>query len=291
MCFLFSSSLILQCWRRRECITMVDRACIVVDYLPEKCNPVNFQTPIYPCLSGSRVWNRFFVNTGYGWKGLSAQNSSAHLTVLIAAADVHCLFSLTSTNQHSQLQELIKSHSHLCDFYLKYHCKLNFIEQYWGCSEGSIPHGPSSKNTSANGGHYQGKPWQCSPSPELSVILFIPLLFFLFVFHKSLAHLGLLIVLHVSFQLTESTNLCWVISLIKTMMTSSLFKIDCMNTKPFSSSPWHIRWKSLSIPGHMLMSWSYHTKIGLMDALHFLIGTPESLGSTTLWCKRRQMEG
>ena len=35
-------------------------------------------------------------------------------------------------NQCSQLQELIERHGHLCDFYPKYHCELNFIEQYWG---------------------------------------------------------------------------------------------------------------------------------------------------------------
>ena len=34
--------------------------------------------------------------------------------------------------QHSQLEELIESRGHLCDFYPKYHCELNFIEQYWG---------------------------------------------------------------------------------------------------------------------------------------------------------------
>jgi hypothetical protein len=33
-------------------------------------------------------------------------------------------------SQVSQLQELIESRGHLCDFYPKYHCKLNFIEQY-----------------------------------------------------------------------------------------------------------------------------------------------------------------
>jgi hypothetical protein len=32
----------------------------------------------------------------------------------------------------SGLEELIESRGHLCDFYPKYHCKLNFIEQYWG---------------------------------------------------------------------------------------------------------------------------------------------------------------
>jgi hypothetical protein len=35
----------------------------------------------------------------------------------------------------SQLQELIESRGHLCDFYPKYHCELNFIEQYWGAAK------------------------------------------------------------------------------------------------------------------------------------------------------------
>jgi len=37
--------------------------------------------------------------------------------------------------QKSQLQDLVESHGHLCDFYPKYHCKLNFIEQYWGAAK------------------------------------------------------------------------------------------------------------------------------------------------------------
>ncbi|THV03691.1 hypothetical protein K435DRAFT_650814 [Dendrothele bispora CBS 962.96] len=35
-------------------------------------------------------------------------------------------------NQKSQLQEYIESQGHLCDYYPKFHCELNFIEQYWG---------------------------------------------------------------------------------------------------------------------------------------------------------------
>jgi hypothetical protein len=34
--------------------------------------------------------------------------------------------------QKSQLQEQIVSRGHICDFYPKFHCELNFIEQYWG---------------------------------------------------------------------------------------------------------------------------------------------------------------
>jgi hypothetical protein len=39
------------------------------------------------------------------------------------------------TAQRSQLQEQIELRGHLCDFYPKYHCELNFIEQYWGAAK------------------------------------------------------------------------------------------------------------------------------------------------------------
>jgi hypothetical protein len=35
----------------------------------------------------------------------------------------------------AQKSHLITLHGHICDFYLKYHCKLNFIEQYWGAAK------------------------------------------------------------------------------------------------------------------------------------------------------------
>ena len=38
-------------------------------------------------------------------------------------------------SQKPQLQELIESRGHICDFYPKYHCELNFIEQYWGAAK------------------------------------------------------------------------------------------------------------------------------------------------------------
>jgi hypothetical protein len=37
--------------------------------------------------------------------------------------------------QRSQLQEFIEGCRHICNFYPKYHCKLNFIEQYWGVAK------------------------------------------------------------------------------------------------------------------------------------------------------------
>jgi hypothetical protein len=35
-------------------------------------------------------------------------------------------------HQKSQLEEYVTSRGHICEFYPKYHCELNFIEQYWG---------------------------------------------------------------------------------------------------------------------------------------------------------------
>ncbi|KAJ7059975.1 hypothetical protein C8F01DRAFT_1084402 [Mycena amicta] len=37
--------------------------------------------------------------------------------------------------QKSALQELVESRGHICDFYPKYHCELNFIEMYWGAAK------------------------------------------------------------------------------------------------------------------------------------------------------------
>jgi len=38
-------------------------------------------------------------------------------------------------SQKSQLQELVESCGHLCNFYPKCHCELNFIEQYCGAAK------------------------------------------------------------------------------------------------------------------------------------------------------------
>ena len=39
------------------------------------------------------------------------------------------------TAQKSQLEEYISSRGHICDFYPKFHCELNFIEQYLGAAK------------------------------------------------------------------------------------------------------------------------------------------------------------
>ncbi|KIJ31296.1 hypothetical protein M422DRAFT_186218, partial [Sphaerobolus stellatus SS14] len=38
-------------------------------------------------------------------------------------------------NQKSALEELVTRRGHICDFYPKFHCELNFIEQYWGAAK------------------------------------------------------------------------------------------------------------------------------------------------------------
>lgn len=49
-------------------------------------------------------------------------------------------------NQKSHLEELIISRNHICDFYPKFHCELNFIEQYWGAAKLCYRASPRTKN-------------------------------------------------------------------------------------------------------------------------------------------------
>jgi hypothetical protein len=39
------------------------------------------------------------------------------------------------SQQKSALTELVEGRGHICDYYPKYHCELNFIEQYWGAAK------------------------------------------------------------------------------------------------------------------------------------------------------------
>jgi hypothetical protein len=62
-----------------------------------------------------------------GFKCPSGQVNCCCRRVLFNQADF--------VNQKSQLEEYITSRGHICDFYPKYHCELNFIEQYWGAAK------------------------------------------------------------------------------------------------------------------------------------------------------------
>lgn len=48
-------------------------------------------------------------------------------------------------NVKSHLEEVINSRGHLCDFYPKFHCELNYIEQYWGAVKLLYRSGPRLK--------------------------------------------------------------------------------------------------------------------------------------------------
>ncbi|KAJ3521969.1 hypothetical protein NMY22_g12088 [Coprinellus aureogranulatus] len=49
-------------------------------------------------------------------------------------------------SQKSALEELITGRGHICDFYPKYHCELNFIEQYWGAAKLRYRNSPQTKS-------------------------------------------------------------------------------------------------------------------------------------------------
>jgi len=67
-------------------------------------------------------------------KGLNAQ--CERFKCVVGKTDCCCrrlLFTQPDfANQKSHLEEYITSRGHICDYYPKYHCELNFIEQYWG---------------------------------------------------------------------------------------------------------------------------------------------------------------
>lgn len=86
-------------------------------------------------------------------------------------------------NQRSQLQELIERHGHLCDFYPKYHCELNFIEQYWGAAKARYRVAPRAKTLR----EMEAIVKECLDSVPLQQIR--RSVFFFFVFFSFVLHL------------------------------------------------------------------------------------------------------
>ena len=73
-----------------------------------------------------------------GFKCVSGETSCCCRRLLFTQPDF--------INQKSHLEEFITSRGHICDFYPKYHCELNFIEQYWGAAKLYYRNAPLTSN-------------------------------------------------------------------------------------------------------------------------------------------------
>jgi hypothetical protein len=140
--FYFLSSHSFQPRRRAGYTIQVVHACATACFLPVNHSHFTLPTITPPCLGGLRAWKPSFVNGGCGQNGgwlLSAQTSIAPLVALIAAAGGSFSHSPISKVKGHSCRSLLRGCGHICDFYPKYHCELNFIEQYWGTAKVSIP--------------------------------------------------------------------------------------------------------------------------------------------------------
>ena len=116
-------------------ITVMAFTCITALYPVGKHNFSITQMTTNPCPVISRAWHKSFVNTTCGQRGgLLAQCPDFKCPPNCIDCCCHCILYLQPDfiSQKSQLKEAIEQCGHICDFYPKYHCELNFIEQYWG---------------------------------------------------------------------------------------------------------------------------------------------------------------
>jgi hypothetical protein len=89
---------------------------------------------------GSRGWNRSSVSAAFGSREASLLSVLAPSVLrdqpVVVVTCHHLLYTqLDFASQKPLLQEYINSCGHLCDYYPKYHCELNFIVQYWGAAK------------------------------------------------------------------------------------------------------------------------------------------------------------
>jgi len=49
---------------------------------------------------------------------------------IVVPPHIFCQYDFVA--QKSHLEEYVTSRGYICDFYLKFHCELKFIKQYWG---------------------------------------------------------------------------------------------------------------------------------------------------------------
>ena len=130
----------LQDQRKGGCISLTIHACAAAPSQMASINHFISLKTTPPCPADSRAWRSSSRSVVCGPKEcqISSPNAQvfvASLATLTAAAGAFSLYSPISFLKKSQLQELVKSCGHLCDFYPKYHCELNFIKKYWGAAK------------------------------------------------------------------------------------------------------------------------------------------------------------
>ena len=105
-----------------------------------KCHPVPVLKTSLLVLSLANSLNHSFA-AQYILSAALLLHTTPFTPYLFSVGQAHCccrhlLYTQCNfTLQKSLLQERVESHSHLCDYYPKYHCKLNFIKQYWGAAK------------------------------------------------------------------------------------------------------------------------------------------------------------
>lgn len=78
-------------------------------------------------LKDRKLWRTGLLSECKGFKCPAGSTDCCCRRILLCQPDF--------ASQKSHLEELIESRGHICDFYPKFHCELNFIEQYWGAAK------------------------------------------------------------------------------------------------------------------------------------------------------------
>ncbi|PKC12706.1 hypothetical protein RhiirA5_372879 [Rhizophagus irregularis] len=94
--------------------------------------------PIFP--NQPKGMKQILIERGLWYDGLIGHCQLCKLKIDDITRTDCCMHKILSLeedfkSQKSQLQEEIEKRGHICIFYPKYHCKLNYIEMYWGAAK------------------------------------------------------------------------------------------------------------------------------------------------------------